>query len=145
MKNVSTPERAWFICAMISSDSKSDTARRPLTMKSASSSLASCVVRLAKQRDRDVRQVGDRLLDHRLALVELEQRRALLRVAHGRDDDLVEVARGHLDDLEVAVVEGIERPRVEDPGHGVNATAGRGRPHIRPSSDRSRMVTWVRP
>ena len=40
MKRVCTPETALFICAIWSSFSKSDTARRPLMMKSASISLA---------------------------------------------------------------------------------------------------------
>ena len=59
-------------------------------------------------------EVGDALLDHRLALLEVEQRLALLRVAHRGDDDLVEEPGGRLDDLEVAVVDRVERPRVED-------------------------------
>ena len=50
------------------------------------------------------------LLEHGLALLEVEERRALLRVAQRGDDDLVEEAAGPLDDLEVPVVEGVERP-----------------------------------
>ena len=113
-----------FICAIISSDSKSDTTRRPFTMKSASSSLARSTTRLANIVTETFGQWATDSWIIACALVEVEEGVALLRVAHGGDDHLVEVARRHLDDVEVAVVQGVERPRVEDPGHGRNATAG---------------------
>src|SRR5699024_2906968 len=45
-KTVWTPEIAWFICACCNSDSKSDTARNPLRMKSASTLRARSTTRL---------------------------------------------------------------------------------------------------
>ena len=59
-----------------------------------------------------------RLPDHRLALFEREQGLTLLRVAHRRDDDLVEQERRGLDELAMSVVEGVERARVEHGRHG---------------------------
>ena len=47
------------------------------------------------------------------ALLEVEERRALLGVAQRRHDDLVEEPAGPLDDLEVPVVEGVEGPGEE--------------------------------
>ena len=117
MKSVWTPEIVWFIWAICSSVSKSETARRPLTMKSAPTLAGQVDDQAGEHRDLDVVEVGDRLLDHLLALVEGEQRLALLRVAHGRDDDLVEQARRGLDDLEVAVVDRVERSGIQDCGH----------------------------
>ena len=46
MNSVSTPEMAWFIWAICSSLSKSETARSPLTMKSAPTSRARSTTRL---------------------------------------------------------------------------------------------------
>ena len=54
MNSVSTPVRARFICAMISSDSKSDTTRRPFTMKSASELLGELGREAGELGDRDV-------------------------------------------------------------------------------------------
>ena len=48
------------------------------------------------------------LLEHGLALLEVEERPALLGVAQGGHDHLVEEVAGPLDDLEVPVVEGVE-------------------------------------
>ena len=86
-------------------------------MKSAPTSLATSTTSFEKCIDLDVVEVGERLLDHLLALLEREQRLALLRVAHGRDDDLVEEVRGGLDELAVPVVERVERARVEHGRH----------------------------
>ena len=73
-------------------------------------------------------QVGERFVQHRLALGEVEERLALLRVAHRRHHDLVEQHHGRLDDLEVAVVERVERPRIEDLGQALHSiTAGTAR------------------
>ena len=68
--------------------------------------------------DADVVDVRERFLDHRLSLVEREQRLALLWVAHGGDDDLVEEVCSGFDKLSVSVVEGVERPRVQHRRHG---------------------------
>ena len=46
MNRVSTPDTLWFIWAICSSDSKSDTARSPLTMKSAPTLRARSTTRL---------------------------------------------------------------------------------------------------
>jgi len=61
--------------------------------------------------------VRHRLLEHLLALLQVEERLALLGVAQRSHDDLVEQARGTLDDLEMAVVERVERPGDEGDGH----------------------------
>ena len=53
------------------------------------------------------------LLQHGLALFEVEEGRALLRVAQRGHDDFVEEPAGPLDDLEMPVVEGVERSREE--------------------------------
>ena len=63
------------------------------------------------------RQVGHRLLQHRLALLQVEQRHALLGIAQGGDDHLVEEPAGPLDDLEVPVVEGVEGSREKTDFH----------------------------
>ena len=61
-----------------------------------------------------------------------EQRLALLRVADGRDDDLVEQVGRGLDELAVPVVERVERARVEHGGHRVVLRRGRiGSVHAR--------------
>ena len=74
--------------------------------------------------DAHVVEVGDLLGEHLLALLEREERLRLLRVADDRHDDVVEVARGPLDDVEVTVGDGIERARAEGGGHAV-APVGR--------------------
>ena len=51
--------------------------------------------------------------EHLLALLEVEQRLRLLRVAAHGDDDVVEVTGGALDDVEVAVGHRVERARAE--------------------------------
>ena len=51
----------------------------------------------------------DRVLEHLLALLEGEERLTLLRIPKHRHDDLVEEAAGALDDLEMTVVERVER------------------------------------
>ena len=132
-----TPETLRFICACAISVSKSDTARRPLMMKSAPTSFATSTTSFANCDDPDVAQVGERLLDHRLTLVEREERLALLRVAHRGDHDVVEQVRGRLDQLAVSVVERVERARVEHGGHGERSSG---------SARREReMVTTVLP
>ena len=73
--------------------------------------------------DADVGEVRGALLQHLLALFEREQRLRLLRVADHRDDDLVEVARRALDDVEVAEGHRIERTRAESGRH--DADSGR--------------------
>jgi len=55
-------------------------------------------------------------LEHLLALLQVEERLALLGVAQRSHDDLVEQARGTLDDLEMAVVNG-SNDRDEGDGH----------------------------
>ena len=77
----------------------------------------------------DVVEVGERLADHLLALVEGEERLALLRVADGADDDLVEEERRRLDELAVPVVERVERPRIEHGGHRALWCSARSRRH----------------
>src|SRR5581483_6183515 len=72
---------------------------------------------LREVHDPHVVEVAQRLLDHRLAILEAEQRLALLRVAHRGDDHFVEQVRGGLHHLAVAVVERVERTRVQDRGH----------------------------
>ena len=79
-------------------------------MKSAPSSLASVDDELREARDLDVVEVRHRLGQHILALLEGEHALALLRVAHGRHDHLVEEPRRDLDQLEVAVVDGSNDP-----------------------------------
>ena len=117
MNSVSTPEIERFICAICSSDSKSDTARRPLTMKWAPDAAGQIDDERAEHGDLDVVEVGERLLDQRLAVLQAEQRLALLRVAHGRDDHPVEQPCRGLDDLDVPVVDRVERTRIENDGH----------------------------
>ena len=55
-------------------------------------------------------QVGHHLLEHGLALLEVEERQALLGVAQGGHHHLVEEPTGPFHDLEVPVVEGVEGP-----------------------------------
>src|SRR3972149_6550690 len=62
--------------------------------------------------DAEVVEPRRRLVDHLEALLDGEQR--LLRgVGHHRDDQLVEDPEAPLDDVHVAVVDGIENPRVD--------------------------------
>ena len=58
-------------------------------------------------------EMGDDLFEHALALLETEQGLALLGVAQGGHHDLVKEPAGPLDNLEVPVVEGVERPGEE--------------------------------
>ena len=74
---------------------------------------------LGEADDLDVVDMGERLLDHLLALVEIEERFALLRVAHRRDDHGVEEVGGCLDQLHVAVVDRVERARIQHLGHAL--------------------------
>src|SRR5579863_2716136 len=67
--------------------------------------------------DPHAREVCERLLDHLRALFDREERLALLGVAQGCDDHLVEEARRTLHDLEMTVVERVERPREEGHPH----------------------------
>ena len=67
--------------------------------------------------DLDVVEVGRRLLQHLLALLEAEQRLRLLRIADHGDDDDVEVPGRALDDVEVAQGDWIEGPRAEGGRH----------------------------
>ena len=69
-------------------------------------------------------EVAEGLLDHLLPLGEGEQRLALLRVAHRRHDHLVEEVGGRLDQLDVSVVDRVERSRIQHLGHRRHATAG---------------------
>ena len=117
MKIVSTPERWLFIWAICISVSKSDTARRPRTMAEAPTSRATLTSRVDTDTMRTDGQVGHDLLQHRLALLQVEERRALLRVAQRGHDHLVEEAAGPFDDLEVPVVEGVEGSREEPDLH----------------------------
>jgi hypothetical protein len=59
-----------------------------------------------------VLEVGGALVDHLQTLVDGEER-LLGRVGHHRHDQLVEDPKAALDDVEVAVVHGIEHPRVD--------------------------------
>ena len=77
--------------------------------------------------DPHVGEVRDLLGEHLLALLEREERLRLLRVADHRDDDVVEMARGPLDDVEVTVGDGIERARAQGGGHACSCWDGRPR------------------
>ena len=77
--------------------------------------------------DPDVLEVGDLLGQHGLALLEGEERLRLLWIADHRDDHVVEMARGPLDDVEVTVCDGIERARAEGGGHECSCKDGRPR------------------
>src|SRR2546421_7157473 len=72
--------------------------------------------------DAEVAEPGCRLVDHLEALLDREQR--LLRgIRDDRDDQLVEDLEAALDDVDVAVVYGIEHARVDRTlGHGPQAT-----------------------
>ena len=59
---------------------------------------------------------------HRLPLLQAEQRRRLLRVADHRHDHPVEEPGDALDDVEVAVGHRVERPRNERRGHDVRSS-----------------------
>ncbi len=111
MKIVSTPDSDRFIWAICSSLSKSETARRPLTMAVAPTSSATFTSRVDTDTMRTWSEVRQALGDHLAALLEGEARVGLLGVAQGGDDDLVEDVDGPLDHLEVAVVERVEGPR----------------------------------
>ena len=113
MKMVSTPERWLFIWAICISVSKSETARSPRTIAEAPTSRATLTSRVDTETMRTDGRCATDLLEHRLALLEVEERLALLGVAQGGHDDLVEEPAGPLDDLEVPVVEGVERPGEE--------------------------------
>ena len=130
---------ARFIWAMVHLALEVGHARRPLTMKSAPTSLATSTTSSRTARP-DVVEVGERLLDHLLALLEREQRLALLGVAHGADDDLVEQVGRGLDDLEVAVVDRVERPGIQ---HAV--TRGPRRRQVGFGDACATMVTTVPP
>src|SRR5206468_9977868 len=69
-----------------------------------------------------VAEPGRRLVDHLEALLDREAR--LLRgVRDVRDDQLVEDLKAALDDVDVAVVHGIEHARIDRTlGHGPQAT-----------------------
>ena len=109
MKSVSIPESWRFIWAICSSFSKSDTARRPFTMAVAPTSRATLTTRVDTDTIRTLGEVRERLFEHLLALVEVEERLGLLGVAQRGHHHLVEELRGPLDHLEVAVVERVER------------------------------------
>ncbi len=98
-------------------------------MDSAPWSLANSTSRPLKNSIRTLARCGDLLGQHLLTLLQGEQRRGLLRVADHRDDHVVEMARGPLDDVEMTVGDGIERARAEGGGHAAGApgvrTAGR--------------------
>jgi hypothetical protein len=61
-----------------------------------------------------------RLLQHLLTVLETEKRLRLLRIADHGDDDLVEVPRGTLDDVQVAEGHRIKRSRAEGGRHAVS-------------------------
>src|SRR5690606_8068854 len=67
--------------------------------------------------------VREGVLDELLALLQGEQRLTLLRVPHRRDDDAVEQARRGLDDLDVPVVDRVERPGVQHHRHERSSAA----------------------
>ena len=117
MKIVSTPERWLFIWAICISASKSDTARSPRTIAEAPTSRATLTNSVDTDTMRTDGQVRHHLLQHALALGEVEEGRALLRVAQRGDDHLVEEPAGPFDDLEVPVVEGVEGSRKEADFH----------------------------
>ena len=77
--------------------------------------------------DRDVAEVRGLLVEHVLALLEGEQRLRLLRVADDRDDDVVEVPRGPLDDVEMTEGDRVEGTRAECGGHGAAHSSSTGR------------------
>ena len=66
-------------------------------------------------------------MEHVLALLEGEERLRLLRVADDRDDDVVEVPRGPLDDVEVTEGDRVEGTRAECGGHGAAHSSSTGR------------------
>src|SRR4051812_26210792 len=76
--------------------------------------------------DRHVPEVRGLLVEHVLALLEREERLRLLRVADDRDDDMVEVARGPLDDVEVTEGDRVEGTRAECGGHGATGSSCAG-------------------
>ena len=145
---VCTPETFRLIWAWEISLSKSMVDRRPLMMKSAPISAATSTTSLAKLSTSMFGEVAERLLDHLLPLGEGEQRLALLRVAHRRHDHLVEEVGRGLDQLDVSVVDRVERSRDTAPWSsasryrwGLSATTTRHRQ----TTMRWAMTTWVRP
>ena len=70
----------------------------------------------------------DDLVQHLLALGQREQGLRLLRVAQRGHHDLVEEASGSLDHLEMAVVEGVERPGEQGDGHEMPFCSSSGSP-----------------
>src|SRR5438128_1975074 len=64
-----------------------------------------------------VGQVPRDLAEHLLTLFEAEERLRLLRVADHSHDDVIEVARRALDDVEMAVGYRVERARAQSSGH----------------------------
>jgi hypothetical protein len=106
---VSTPESERFINAVAISLSKSQT----FDDHAGAARAHEVGQQPAKMRDLDVRDVGDRLADHLLALVQREERFALLRVDDDGDQDVLEDLRSALDDVEVADGQRVERARVD--------------------------------
>ena len=82
---VSMPLSERFISAVDISFSKSDTTRSPLTITPAPIALHEIGQQAAEVGDLDVAEMLRRRDDHLLALVEREQRLALLRVDDDRD------------------------------------------------------------
>ena len=76
-----------------------------------------------EHRDAHVAEMADGLLDHLLTFVEAERAATLLRVAHRSHDHLVEQFRRCRDDLDMAVVDRVERARIQNTSHGVSPCA----------------------
>ena len=110
-----------FIWAICISASKSETARRPRTIAEAPTSRATLTSRVDMEMMRTEGRWATTSSSIVLALLQVEERRALLGVAQGGDDHLVEELAGPFDDLEVPVVEGVERPREETDFHESSA------------------------
>jgi hypothetical protein len=69
--------------------------------------------------DVNVREVRGDFPQHLLALLEREQRLRLLRVADHGHDDVLEVARRPLDDVEMTVRHRVERSRAQCSRHAL--------------------------
>ena len=77
--------------------------------------------------DPHVAQVAEGVAEHLPALLQVEARLRLLRVAGDRHDDAVEMARRSLDDVDVAIGDGVEGTRAEGGGHAVRLLVRRSR------------------
>ena len=105
---VSTPEICWFICAICSSFSKSETARKPFTITVAPTCLGDVDGEGLHRHDADVAEVLHALGDAFHPSFDGQQGFRLSRVPQNRDDDAVKQAMGAFDHFKVPVVERIE-------------------------------------